>query len=158
MNFFQKGRITKEFEVKQVGNSYVSSTTLAYNSPYKNKNTNEYKSNFIQIEVWGEAFAKKMAPLYKKGNRVLVKGFLEYQNYQDKEGKNRVTYKIVCERFGGCELLDFNNNGNSNSSNNYTPSFEPSNDYSNNQANNAGGMDLNPESFSAVGDDEDIPF
>lgn len=147
-NFKDMGRLTRDFEVRQVGKDYVSTSSIAIQRKYKNKEGN-YDVDFIDIQVWGEGFATKMAPKYKKGNRVLVTGNLQTDRYQAKDGTNRTSFKINCERYGGCVLIDFNNNNNSNGFSHKTE--EPIIEF--NENNN-----FNIDSFSAVGDDEDIPF
>ena len=147
-NFKDMGRLTRDFEVRQVGKDYVSTSSIAIQRKYKNKEGN-YDVDFIDIQVWGEGFATKMAPKYKKGNRVLVTGNLQTDRYQAKDGTNRTSFKINCERYGGCVLIDFNNNNNSNGFAHKTE--EPILEF--NENNN-----FNIDSFSAVGDDEDIPF
>lgn len=149
-NFKDMGRLTKPFEIRQVGKDYVSTSSVAIQRKYKNKE-GKYDVDFIDIQVWGEGFATKMAPNYKKGNRVLVSGDLQTDRYQAKDGTNRTSYKINCDRYGGCVLIDFNNNNNNNSNGfapkteEHVPEFNESNEF-------------NPEDFQAIGDDEDIPF
>ena len=166
MNFIQQGRLTKEFEIKKVGETYVSESSLAYDSELINKKTGKRDANFTNIQIWGESFATKSAKFYKKGSRVLVQGFLESKPYKDKNGNSRVATRVTGNSFRNCTLLDYlpkDGNGNNKE---YTPGFDPSNDYStttqnygaNSNSNGINNMDLNPDSFSAVGDDEDIPF
>ena len=159
-NFKEKGRLTRDFTVRKVGDTYISESCLAYNSEFKNKKTGKYDSNFINIQVWGESFATKSAQYYKKGSRVLVEGFLSSSSYVDKQGNQRTSHQVTFKTYKDCELLDYVNTNNGNNTKEFTPTFEPSNDFANNVSNEYNEIDtnLNPGEFSAIGDDEDIPF
>lgn len=149
-NFNDVGRLTRDFEVRTInsGNktTYVSTSAIAIQRDYKNKE-GKYDADFVDIQVWGEGFATKIAPNIKKGNRVHVTGRLQIDKYTAKDGTNRIAVKINCS---GCKGLDYNNtnNGNKNfapKSEQYTPEFNEENNF-------------DPESFSPIGEDEDIPF
>lgn len=150
-NFNDIGRLTRDFEVRTINNgnktTYVSTSAIAIQRNYKNKEGN-YDADFVDIQVWGEGFATKIAPIIKKGNRVHVTGRLQIDKYIAKDGTNRIAVKINCS---GCRGLDYNNNNNNGNKNfapkseQFTPEFSEENNF-------------NIESFSAVGEDEDIPF
>lgn len=148
-NFSDMGRLTREFEVRPVGKDYVSTSAIAIQRDYKNKE-GKYDVDFIDIQVWGEGFATKIAPNLKKGHRVLVKGNLQTDRYQAKDGTMRTAYKINCDRYGGLKIIDYNNDGSEKKQfipkgEEYTPEFNPSNNF-------------NPDEFQPISDDEDIPF
>lgn len=147
--FMAMGRLTRDFETQKAGKDMVSKSSIAIQRDFKNSE-GKYDVDFINIEMWGEGFATKIAPKMKKGNRVLVTGCLRMDKYPAKDGTMRTSHKITCDRFGGCRQVDFNNDGNnvqpqSQKTDTYTPTFEPANDF-------------NPDDFNPVGDDEDIPF
>lgn len=146
-NFNDIGRLTRDFEVRTLnsGNktTYVSTSAIAIQRDYKNKK-GEYDVDFVDIQVWGEGFATKIAPNIKKGNRVHVTGRLQIDKYTAKDGTNRIAVKINCS---GCKGLDYNN-ANKNSvpkTEKFIPEFNEENDF-------------NPDAFSPIDDDENIPF
>lgn len=152
-NFNDIGRLTRDFEVKALngGNktTYVSTSAIAIQRDYKNKE-GKYDVDFVDIQVWGEGFATKIAPNIKKGNRVHVTGRLQIDKYTAKDGSNRIAVKINCS---GCKGLDYNNANNTNNANkNFTPKTEQFTPEFNEENN------FNPDAFSPIDDDQDIPF
>ena len=148
------GRLTRDFEVKTINSGgktiFVSKSAIAIQRDYKNKE-GKYDADFVDIQVWGEGFATKIAPRIKKGNRVHVTGRLVIDKYVAKDGTNRIAVKINCS---GCKGLDYNNNdGNKNfapKTEPYVPEFNDENNFNPNS--------FNPDDFSAVDENEDIPF
>lgn len=151
-NFNDVGRLTRDFEVRTInsGNKviFVSSSAIAIPRVYKNKK-GEYEADFIDIQVWGEGFATKIAPNLKKGNRVHVTGRLQTDRYVDKNGTNRTSFKINCS---GCRNLESRNRDlSAKQGGEYAPQFTPANDFS------AG--DFSTGDFVPMNDDDDgIPF
>lgn len=191
------GRLTKPFQVVKAGKGVVSKSSIAYPRKQKNKN-GEFQTDFIDIYIWGESFARDKASTFYTGQRVLVSGDLEVDRVQDANGNWRVFPKIKCDSYWGCVKIDYPKN------NNYNPQFNESNNYGQNNQyygnNNQNGhpnnngynqqpynnqqsynnqqtynnqqpynkqdsyspnedlRNLNPMNFTAIGDDDDIPF
>ena len=91
------GRLTKDHEVKETENGKkVLELTIAVPRSYKNAN-GEYDTDFIQCVLWN-GIAENTAEYCKKGDLVGIKGRLETDNYETKEGEKRYTTKVIAEK------------------------------------------------------------
>ena len=90
------GRLTSDLEVKEVGESKVANFSLAVPREYKNAE-GEYETDFINCSVWGN-IATNTAEYCKKGDLVGIKGRLQTENYEDKEGNKRYATKVNVEK------------------------------------------------------------
>ncbi len=91
------GRITKDPEVdeKEDGKK-LSHITLAVQRPYKNVD-GVYDTDFVRCVLWN-AVAESATEYCKTGDVLGIKGRLETQTYEDKEGKIRYFVQVVAER------------------------------------------------------------
>lgn len=69
------GRLTKDVEVKEIGDKKVSTVVIAVPRPFKNAD-GEYETDFIACNVWN-GIAENMAEYCKKGDLLGVKGRIE---------------------------------------------------------------------------------
>jgi single-strand DNA-binding protein len=84
------GRLTRDIELRQAGETEVANFTLAVDKPY-NKDNEHPEANWIDCVAWGKtaAFLEKY---FSKGNRVGITGSLQTRNYENKDGvKVKVT-------------------------------------------------------------------
>ena len=89
------GRLTKDVEMlKSKSGTEVAKITLAV--PRKLSKENEV--DFIDAVAFGK-MAENLAKYVEKGNRLIVVGQINLNNYQDKEGKTRTSTTIVIEDF-----------------------------------------------------------
>lgn len=87
------GRITADPELKTTGSGVsVCSFTLAVERRYKAGE--ERQADFINVVAWRSS-AEFISKYFKKGQMMAVEGSLQSRKYQDKEGKNRVSYEVV---------------------------------------------------------------
>lgn len=138
MNSFNcVGRLTADPELKatQSGIS-VCSFSLAVNRP-KVKDT----TDFLNFVAWRQS-AEYLCKYARKGNRIAVSGCLTARKYDDKDGKQRIAFEIVCDALS---VLENKNSSNSdpNTQNSQTPEIGVP------QSATAG--------FAELGDD-DLPF
>ena len=138
MNSFNcVGRLTADPELKatQSGIS-VCSFSLAVNRP-KVKDT----TDFLNFVAWRQS-AEYLCKYARKGNRIAVSGCLTSRKYDDKDGKQRIAFEIVCDALS---VLENKNSSNSdpNTQNSQTPEIGVP------QSATAG--------FAELGDD-DLPF
>lgn len=104
MNSFNcVGRLTADPELKatQSGIS-VCSFSLAVNRP-KVKDT----TDFLNFVAWRQS-AEYLCKYARKGNRIAVSGCLTSRKYDDKEGKHRVAFEIVCDALSVLENANSN--------------------------------------------------
>lgn len=92
------GRSVSDAQVKEVGkDSCVATFRLVSNRRIK-KRDGEYseKATFIDCEAWGQR-AEYASNYIKKGTPVLVRGSLETDEWETKEGQKRSKLKIYCD-------------------------------------------------------------
>lgn len=83
------GRLTKDVEIKEVGENKVANFTLAVQRTYKNSD-GEYEADFINCVAWN-GVADNMSEFLKKGDLVGVKGSLITSTYEKDEVKHYKT-------------------------------------------------------------------
>jgi len=97
------GNLTKNPELRPVGNTQVCKLGLAVNRKFKDKDGNlQEEVCFIDINTWG-ATATFCEKYLKKGMPLLVEGRLKFESWE-KDGKTNSRHTITAERV---ELLGF---------------------------------------------------
>lgn len=96
------GRLTRDAELKytQSGKA-VASFGLAVNDGFGDKQ----KTYFINCSIWDKG-AENLANLTHKGSKIAVNGKLTSRNYEANDGSKRTAVEVVCNQYGGFELLD----------------------------------------------------
>lgn len=143
------GNIATDIELRQAGQTTVTSINVAVRDNYKKDVT-----HFIRVEVWGKN-AENLQQYCSKGSKILVEGSLKVDKFQDKDGNNREVTKINANRIEFLDTKGSNNASDGRQSNSYT------NAYGSNQ--NAAQAVNEPNPFensqgAAVIDDSDLPF
>ena len=100
------GRITKDLELKQAGQTQVTNFSLAVDNPFKKDDT-----SFFDIVAFGKT-AQLLNNYCGKGSKILIEGNLKQDRFQDKEGHNRSVVRVIANRI---EFLD--NKGSNNQNN-----------------------------------------
>lgn len=109
------GNMTRDPELRRTGNGKaVTNFTLALNR-YNND-----EADFVDCVCW-ERIAENTAQYCSKGSKVAVEGSIQTGSYVDKDGHNRKTVNVLCNRV---EFINTNN-----SSNNLQPQIN--NNYNN---------------------------
>ena len=91
------GRITKDLELKQAGQTQVTNFSLAVDNPFKKDDT-----SFFGIAAFGRT-AQLLTDYCCKGSKILIEGNLKQDRFQDKEGHNRSVVRVIANRI---EFLD----------------------------------------------------
>ena len=99
------GFIATDIELRQVGDTVVTSINLAIRDNFKKDTT-----HFIRVEAWGKT-AELLSQYCAKGSKIGVEGSLKVDKFQDKEGNNREVTKVNANRI---EFLDSKNSNNNN--------------------------------------------
>ena len=91
------GRLTRDPELRhtQTGTP-VATFRLAVDRDYKDKNTGERGTDFIDCVAWratGEFASRYLA----KGRLAVVEGRLQMREWTDKEGNRRTTAEVVAD-------------------------------------------------------------
>lgn len=100
------GRITKDLELKQAGQTQVTNFSLAVDNPFKKDDT-----SFFDIAAFGKT-AQLLNNYCGKGSKILIEGNLKQDRFQDKEGHNRSVVRVIANRV---EFLDTKGNNQQNS-------------------------------------------
>lgn len=95
------GRITKDVELKQAGQSTVANFSIANNRVYAVNGVKKEETNFFDCEVWGK-LAEILKQYGTKGKQVLVTGKLQQKRWEDSDRKQH--YKIII-RVDNLQLL-----------------------------------------------------
>ena len=94
------GRMTKDPDVRTVGegeNAFkVAKFSVAVNRFSKKEHP---EADFFDVEAF-RSKAEVIEKYFHKGSRILVRGEMHFDNYQDKDGNNRKAAKITMDDFG----------------------------------------------------------
>lgn len=97
------GTLVKDIEVKKAGETSILRNTIAVRRKFKDKKTNEYVSDFVNIVVWGSD-ADYLGKFATKGTKIALAGRIETGSYENKDGNKIYTTDIIAEDI---ELLTF---------------------------------------------------
>ena len=99
--FIVTGNITKDADLRYTTTEKAySKFCIANNEGYgENK-----KTNFFNCTLWGKS-AENLNRFLTKGQKVLITGKVEINDYKDEEGVERKIIDINVDSFGGVELL-----------------------------------------------------
>lgn len=130
------GRITKDLELKQAGQTQVTNFSMAVDNPFKKDDT-----SFFDIVAFGKT-AQLLNDYCGKGSKVLIEGNLKQDRFQNKEGNNRSVVRVIANRI---EFLDSKGNNQPQKQQEHTTQTKSKNPF----ANATGPIDIT---------DEDLPF
>ncbi len=91
------GRLVRDPELRNTpSGAAVANFTLAVDRDFKNKETGEKETDFINIQAWRNT-AEFVWKYFTKGRMAVVEGRLQMRNYTDKEGNKRTAAEVVAE-------------------------------------------------------------
>lgn len=91
------GRLTKDPEVQNIkGEKSVSTITLAVQRPFKNSD-GIYETDFINCILW-DSVAKNTGEYCHKGDVVGVKGRLQLDTFENKDGEKVSKLSVIGEK------------------------------------------------------------
>ena len=92
------GRLTKDPELRQAGDTPVCTFRIACDRDYKNK-AGEKETDFVDVVVWRK-MGENVAKYFTKGKPILIEGRLRQDSWEDKQtGQKRTKLMVVLERF-----------------------------------------------------------
>mgnify|MGYP002510424196 CR=1 FL=1 len=107
------GRLTRDPELRhtQAGTA-VASFTVAVDRDFKDKETGERKTDFIDCVAW-RSTGEFMVKYFAKGRMAVVEGRLQLRDWTDKEGNKRRSAEILASSayFGDSKLKEGGNAG-----------------------------------------------
>lgn len=89
------GRLTRDPELRTVGETSVCSFRIACERDFKNKD-GEKETDFVDVVVWRK-LAESVAKYFTKGRMAVVDGRLQIRPWTDKNGEKRYNTEIVAE-------------------------------------------------------------
>ena len=91
------GRLTKDPELRttQSGVS-VTSFTLAVDRDFKNKDSGEKSTDFIDVVAWRQT-AEFVCKYFSKGRMAVAEGRLQIRDWKDRDGNNRRSAEVVAD-------------------------------------------------------------
>lgn len=93
------GHLTKDVEVKIVGETAVARLSIAVSRKYKNRQGNQVEeTTFIDAEAWGNT-GRVISENFKKGMPILVEGKLKQANWTTQAGEKRSKHFIAIDTF-----------------------------------------------------------
>ena len=100
------GRITRDPELRQAGDTAITTVFVATDRPKLNREGRTYKdgngftvkeTEFHKVTCFN-GLAKAVSSARKKGDLVAVEGRLHYTKWQDGEGNDRYGCEIIADR------------------------------------------------------------
>ena len=91
------GRLTRDPELRhtQTGTA-VASFSLAVDRDFKDRNTGEKATDFIDIVAWRQT-AEFVSRYFTKGRMAVVEGRLQIRDWTDREGGKRRSAEVVAD-------------------------------------------------------------
>lgn len=137
------GRLTRDPELRRTQNgTAVTSFSIAVDRDFKNKDTGEKSTDFIDIVAWRQT-AEFVCDYFSKGRMAVVEGRLQIRDWTDKDGNKRRSAEVLADNiYFGDSKRDANGDGYS-----APPSY------------NYGRDDSASQSYSEVDEDDgELPF
>ena len=91
------GRLVRDPELRNTPSGVaVANFTLAVDRDFKDKDTGEKETDFINIQTWRNT-AEFVSKYFTKGRMAVVEGRLQMRTYTDREGNKRTAAEVVAE-------------------------------------------------------------
>ena len=91
------GRLTRDPELRHTQNgTAVASFTLAVDRDFKDKQTGEKETDFIDCVAWRHT-AEFVSRYFSKVRMAVVEGRLQIRNWTDKEGNKRRSAEVLAD-------------------------------------------------------------
>lgn len=97
------GRLVADPELRHTPNGVaVGNFRMAVDRDFKDRDTGERKTDFINVAVWRHT-AEFVSRSFAKGQLILVEGRLQTNEFTDKNGVKRTSLEVVADNcwFGG---------------------------------------------------------
>lgn len=94
---FIMGRLTRDPVLRYTKSAVaVASFTLAVDRQFKDKDSGERATDFIDVVAWRQT-GEFVHRYFEKGRMAVVEGRLEIREWEDKDGNKRRTAEIVAD-------------------------------------------------------------
>ena len=92
------GRLTRDPELKTIGETSVGKFSIAVGSSYKKGNEKVEETSFFDCEIWGK-LADVLGQYATKGKQIAIEGKLKQDTWDTQDGKKASKVKIRVENF-----------------------------------------------------------
>ena len=159
------GRLARDPELRhtQTGTP-VASFRLAVDRDFRDKNTGERATDWIDVVAW-RGTAEFASKFLAKGRLAVVEGRLQMRDWTDKDGNRRTSAEVVADNIYFADSRRENDNGGGNYGNsgygnsNYGGGNRDRSDYSRAPAPADYGIPSGDDQFSELADDDgELPF
>lgn len=90
-----QGRFVRDPELKATQNGIpVVSFCIAVDRDFKDKQTGERATDFINVTAWRQT-AELVARSFRKGSGIVVDGRIQTRKYTDKQGAERIAFEVL---------------------------------------------------------------
>ena len=91
------GRLTRDPELRYTPNNVpVASFSLAVDRDFKNRDSGERQTDFIDIVAWRQT-GEFVSKYFTKGRMAVVEGRLQIRNWQDRDGNKRKSAEVIAD-------------------------------------------------------------
>lgn len=91
------GNVTREPELRYIGSgNALTKFGLAVNRRWQQAGEWKEEVTFVELTCWG-ALGENVAQSVKKGDRIMVSGRLDQNNYETKDGEKRTAYGVTVD-------------------------------------------------------------
>lgn len=111
------GRLTRDPESRDVGQTTVCNFTVASDRAYKNQN-GERETDFIDVQAWSK-LGEMVQRWFTKGKEIIVYGEMQSRKYEDKDGNKRTAWQVRASEVEFCGSKQ--DNADSGGGSTYTP-------------------------------------
>lgn len=102
------GNLVADVELKGQNNN-VANFRVAIQRPFKNKQTNEYETDFLTCNAFGKT-AEIIANNFSKGQKIAITGSIQTGSFDGKDGKKVFTTDVVVNQVTFVEKKTQNSN------------------------------------------------
>lgn len=102
------GNLVADVELKGQNNN-VANFRVAIQRPFKNKQTNEYETDFLTCKAFGKT-AEIIANNFSKGQKIAITGSIQTGSFDGKDGKKVFTTDVVVNQVTFVEKKTQNSN------------------------------------------------
>lgn len=95
------GRLGKDPETRQVGESQVVKFTVATTRKWTSNGEKREETTWHDVVFW-DKIGQVIAQYFKKGDVILVEGRVDIREYEDKDGKKCRAYQVTGNSFEFC--------------------------------------------------------
>ena len=102
------GNLGRDNDIKfsSVSGTAVLSQSIGVRRPFKDKQTGEYETDWVNLVFFGKT-AENFANFTRKGSKVGIEGRIQSRNYENQQGQRVYVTEVVVNQF---HLLDPKNN------------------------------------------------